>query len=235
MRVCRPLVFLGTALVEGSLATLLGDIVLVGGSIGVLIVLVVMVWCIMTSKQTMACRKWSSVIYDKMWITFFYVAIQGGRVYGAGRGCPLSFDRGSNLNGADLRKICNAEYRSLYSKSLLEKAECTEPPSWADMWDTPSSDGTWGSKDRTWGISGCACAFVPGCIGGFILLCCLWPRLFSRLSTGNHPSVRQDLESKLRENQQLQTAAQIRPTPHSAPVDVESPAEHEAEEGAPPM
>jgi hypothetical protein len=122
------------------------------------------------------------------------------------------------------RKVCNAEYSSTKTWEL-EIAECTEPPSWAELWDTPRGTREDGQKDGSWPPSGCACAFVPGCIVGF---CFLWGQLHV-LS-----SVRQDLESKLRENQQLQTAAQICPTLHSAPVDVESPAEHEAEEGTPP-
>eukprot|EP01047_Picozoa_sp_COSAG01_P044065 COSAG01_NODE_3957_length_5496_cov_3.491199_3_plen_513_part_00 len=131
--VIAPLL-LGGSLVEGGLASCMGDVVLICGAVGLLIVL----------ATVYSARKYH--VTPTAWMYVVYVAIEGLRIYGAGRGCPLSFDRTTNLNREDLSRSA-ATYGDLWSHP-------DDPPGQANP-------------------SGCALAFAPGFIPAAIAFFCL--------------------------------------------------------------
>ena len=124
----------------------------------------------------------------------FYIICQGGRIFGAGKDCPLSFDRSTNLDGDDLRKQCGTSYSQTGKWRLPDDASCIEPPSYGDLWDAPYKCQQ--SNDDCGGrMSVCAGVAAPGFILGLIVLVGVLLTL---------PPVKQLLASKIRENQHQQ-------------------------------
>ena len=124
----------------------------------------------------------------------FYIICQGGRIFGAGKDCPLSFDRSTNLDGDDLRKQCGTSYSQTGKWRLPDDASCIEPPSYGDLWDAPSKCQQ--SNDDCGGnMSVCAGVAAPGFILGLIVLVGVLLTL---------PPAKQLLASKIRENQHQQ-------------------------------